>query len=165
MNEFTFSILFSIAIDYLPIQASVVPSEHIFSSSWETDTNKCNYINPALMEALQMLKFLYKKSCLNFTERLILDEWAFEEADTDMDLLSVLMEAQGKDSVKKLDNLFCLLAKDDEDDALDQNVTESSEGSDPEDEYWLNISLYLTIYYLFQTRLCWINFDDLHCTY
>lgn len=52
-----------------------------------------------------------------------------------MDLLSVLMEAQGKDSVKKLDNLFCLLAKDDEDDALDQNVTESSEGSDPEDEY------------------------------
>ncbi|KAG1817899.1 hypothetical protein EV424DRAFT_1347787 [Suillus variegatus] len=41
----------------------------------------------------------------------------------------------GKDSVKKLDNLFRLLAKDDEDDALAQNVIESSEGSNPENDW------------------------------
>ncbi|KAG1850754.1 hypothetical protein C8R48DRAFT_778102 [Suillus tomentosus] len=80
-------------MDYLPIQASAVLSECIFSSGGETDTNKRNRINPALMKALQMLKFCYKK------------------------------EAQGKDSIKKLDNLFCRLAKDDEDDALNQNVS------------------------------------------
>ncbi|KAG1869751.1 hypothetical protein C8R48DRAFT_670993 [Suillus tomentosus] len=52
----------------------------------------------------------------------------------------------GKDSVKKLDNLFCLLAKDDKDNALDQNVIESSEGSDPEDEYWTALDPLLMIY-------------------
>ncbi|KAG2046782.1 hypothetical protein BDR06DRAFT_898568, partial [Suillus hirtellus] len=74
INEFTFLILVSIAIDYLPIQASVIPSELIFSSSKETNTNKCNCINFVLMEALQMLEFFDKKSHLNFTEGLVLDE-------------------------------------------------------------------------------------------
>ena len=33
----------------------------------ETDTAKRNWISPVLMEALQLLKFLLKKECLNFT--------------------------------------------------------------------------------------------------
>ena len=53
-------------MDYLPIQASSVPCEHVFSSAGETDTKKRNRISPALMEALQMLKFLLKKKLLNF---------------------------------------------------------------------------------------------------
>lgn len=44
-------------MDYLPIQASAVPSEHIFSSSSQTDTPQRNRILPILMESLQMLKF------------------------------------------------------------------------------------------------------------
>lgn len=56
------------AMDYLPIQASSVPCERVFSSSAETDTKKRNHIGPVLMEALQMLKFSLKKSRLNFTE-------------------------------------------------------------------------------------------------
>ena len=54
-------------MDYLPIQASAVPCERVFSSSKETDTKKRNRINPMLMEALQMVKFILKKERLNFT--------------------------------------------------------------------------------------------------
>jgi hypothetical protein len=54
-------------MDYLPIQATSVPCEHVFSSAKETDTAKRNQIRPALMEALQLLKFSLKKEHLNFT--------------------------------------------------------------------------------------------------
>src|ERR1700678_3810100 len=53
VNEGSFPTLFAIAMDYLPIQASAVPCERIFSSSAETDTKKRNHISPLLMEALQ----------------------------------------------------------------------------------------------------------------
>ena len=43
-----------------------MPSERVFSSSAETDTKRRNRTNALLMEALQMLKFNYKKSQLNF---------------------------------------------------------------------------------------------------
>jgi hypothetical protein len=56
-----------ITMDYLPIQATSVPCEQVFSSVKETDTMKRNQISPVLMEALQLLKFLLKKECLNFT--------------------------------------------------------------------------------------------------
>ena len=63
------------AMDYLPIQATSVPCERVFSSSKETDTAKRNRIDPALMEALQLLKFLLKKERLNFV-----DGWSTSEA-------------------------------------------------------------------------------------
>lgn len=53
-------------MDYLPIQATSVPCERVFSSAKDTDTAKRNRISPALMEALQMLKYLLKKERLNF---------------------------------------------------------------------------------------------------
>ncbi|KAJ7689370.1 hypothetical protein B0H14DRAFT_2420755, partial [Mycena olivaceomarginata] len=49
--------IFLLFADYCPIQATSVPSEHVFSSSAETDTKRQNHISPILMEALQMLKF------------------------------------------------------------------------------------------------------------
>ncbi|KAJ7665572.1 hypothetical protein B0H14DRAFT_2251129, partial [Mycena olivaceomarginata] len=52
--------------DYAPIQATSVPSERVFSSLAETDTKCRNRTSAMLMEALQMLKFNYKKSRLNF---------------------------------------------------------------------------------------------------
>jgi hypothetical protein len=61
-------------MDYLPIQASAVPCERVFSSSAETDTKKRNRIRPELMEALQILKFALKKSRLDFTAHLELPE-------------------------------------------------------------------------------------------
>src|SRR6266404_7226706 len=57
-----------LAMDFLPIQASAVPCEHVFSSVKETDTRKCNQIHPMLMEALQTLKFSFKKDRLNFSD-------------------------------------------------------------------------------------------------
>ncbi|KIK15444.1 hypothetical protein PISMIDRAFT_40610, partial [Pisolithus microcarpus 441] len=58
--------LFLMAMDYLPMQGSAVPCEQIFSSSAKMDMKKWNCIKPVLMEALQMLKFFYKKSHLDF---------------------------------------------------------------------------------------------------
>jgi len=63
-------------MDYLPVQASAVPCERVFSSSSETCTKKRNRISPILVEALQMVKFSVKKERLNFTKG-----WASLEKD------------------------------------------------------------------------------------
>ncbi|KAI6098645.1 hypothetical protein EDD16DRAFT_1433173, partial [Pisolithus croceorrhizus] len=64
--------IFHIMMDYLPIQASSVPCECIFST-----TNKCwNCISPILMEVLQMLKFFLKKEHLDFSKG-----WAVSQKD------------------------------------------------------------------------------------
>jgi hypothetical protein len=51
-----------VAADYLPIQASAVPCERVFSELAETDTLRRNNIHPVLMEILQTLKFAIKQS-------------------------------------------------------------------------------------------------------
>jgi hypothetical protein len=56
------------AMDYLPIQAMPISYKHVFSSAKDTDTAKQNQISPALIEALQMLKYSLKKEHLNFME-------------------------------------------------------------------------------------------------
>ncbi|KIJ40148.1 hypothetical protein M422DRAFT_101714, partial [Sphaerobolus stellatus SS14] len=56
--------LFRMAMDYLPAQASSVPAERVFSSSAKTDTQRRNRLSPHLMEQLQMLKFMLRKSRL-----------------------------------------------------------------------------------------------------
>jgi len=80
------------AFDYLPIQASSVPCERVFSSSAETDTNKRNRIKPDLMEALQLLKHAYKKERLNFTQHLVTHK-------PDEDLIGESPELVGKDTL------------------------------------------------------------------
>ena len=55
-------------MDYLPIQASAVPSEQVFWSGGETMTKRHNCISLVLMEALQMVKFFLKKERLDFTK-------------------------------------------------------------------------------------------------
>jgi hypothetical protein len=64
------------AMDYLPVQATSVPCERVFSSAKDTATPKRNRISPILMEALQMLKFSLKKDRLDFTKG-----WETSEAD------------------------------------------------------------------------------------
>ena len=62
--------LFLAAMDYLPIQGSAVPCEHVFSSAKETMTVWWNCISCDLMEALQMLKYMINRGHgLNFTHR------------------------------------------------------------------------------------------------
>jgi hypothetical protein len=56
-------------MDILPIQASAVPCERVFSSGKETMAPRRNRISPELMEALQMLKFSIRQGRgLDFTE-------------------------------------------------------------------------------------------------
>lgn len=59
-------------MDILPIQASSVPCERVFSSGKETATPRRNRLSPHMMEALQMLKYSTKKrrDVLNFTSGL-----------------------------------------------------------------------------------------------
>jgi hypothetical protein len=63
-----FPAIYAVAMDYLPIQASAVPCERVFSSSGETCTKRRNRLQPVMVEALQMLKFALKKERLNFTK-------------------------------------------------------------------------------------------------
>jgi hypothetical protein len=55
-------------MDYLPIQGTSVPCEHVFSSAKEMDTNKQNRMSLLLMKALQLLKFSITKQHLNFMD-------------------------------------------------------------------------------------------------
>ncbi|KIJ18259.1 hypothetical protein PAXINDRAFT_71722, partial [Paxillus involutus ATCC 200175] len=80
--------IFAIALDHLPIQALAIPYEQIFSSSAETDTKERNQISPTLMEALQMLKYDFKKCRLNFTDRMKLDQCDLLEDEPDEPELS-----------------------------------------------------------------------------
>ncbi|KIK76283.1 hypothetical protein PAXRUDRAFT_170398 [Paxillus rubicundulus Ve08.2h10] len=92
MNEASYPTLLLMAMYYLPIQGSAVPCEHIFSSSVEMDTKKRNYIQLALMEALQILKSFYKKSHLNFSAGL-LKEKDLEEAGPEDPLTKLFMKS------------------------------------------------------------------------
>ena len=62
-------------MDILPIPASAVPCERIFSSAKETTTARRNRISSDLMEALQMLKFsIQHGNKLSFTDGLDWDD-------------------------------------------------------------------------------------------
>ena len=105
--------LYAITLDYLPIQASTVPCERVFSSSAEMDTKRRNRIHPVLMEALQMVKFSLKTDRLNFTEGLITLECDMVDNVSEVDLLGALV---GKDQAVGMDAIIAALGQDDEDD-------------------------------------------------
>jgi hypothetical protein len=107
---------FKISLDFLPIQASSVPSERVFLSSAETDTKKRNHINPELMEALQMLKFALKQSCLNFTKDWLMLKSMMQELEPEVgkDLLTDLLGHDSEDII----NQIILEMDDDEDDDM-----------------------------------------------
>jgi len=63
--------IFALAMDVLPIQASAVPCERVFSSAKETMAPRRSRIAPNLMEALQLLKFTLRNGgSLDFTSGL-----------------------------------------------------------------------------------------------
>jgi len=102
MQHSTLPTLFAMAMDYLPIQASAVPCERIFSSSAETDTKRRNRIGPLMMEALQMLKFHLKKSRLNFTEAWVTPENQMTNDEPDVNLLANLLKGEYRNDWDKI---------------------------------------------------------------
>jgi hAT family C-terminal dimerisation region len=63
-------------MDLMPVQATSVPSERIFSASKQTTTARRNRLGPKIMEAMQILKFEAKnqRKEVNFTKGLSLQE-------------------------------------------------------------------------------------------
>ncbi len=122
INKAEFPTLFGIALDYLPIQASSVPCEWVFSSAKETDTLKRNRIHPVLMEALQTLKFLLKKERFNFTggwQTALSEMKGKGNAGTTKDLLLHLLTRDRQATTDAL--LHALSDSDDEDDNDNDN--------------------------------------------
>lgn len=89
-NRNNYPTLYKIALDYLPVQASSVPCERVFSSSGDTDTTKRNRIDYNFFESLQILKYGFKKERLNFTRGLLVDP---------DDLTGISPELVGKDLI------------------------------------------------------------------
>src|SRR5713226_6344743 len=130
INKVEFPTLFGITLDYLPIQASSVPCERVFSSAKETDTLKCNHIHPVLMEALQTLKFSLKKEWFNFTggwQTALSEMKGKGNAGTTKDLLAHLLTRDCQATTNAL--LHALSDSDDEDD----NDDDDSDNSEFED--------------------------------
>jgi hypothetical protein len=51
----------------LAIPATSVPSERVFSSCAQTDTQYRNRLSPVLLEMLQVLKFNHRSGIMDFT--------------------------------------------------------------------------------------------------
>jgi hAT family C-terminal dimerisation region len=86
-NQHRYPTIFALAMDILPIQASAVPCERVFSSGKETMTARRNRISGELMEALQLLKFSIRQgrglnATLNFTSGL---DWDIQLEDLESD--------------------------------------------------------------------------------
>src|SRR5260370_40311081 len=93
-------------MDYLPIQASLVRCERVFSSSAEMDTKQRKCINPDLMEVLQVLKFQLKKERLDFMAGWSTEEKQMVDNNLEEDLLETLLEGSSDDwdsVMKKID--------------------------------------------------------------
>ncbi|KAL4242848.1 Ribonuclease H-like superfamily protein [Abortiporus biennis] len=61
VNDKNYPYLYRVALDVLPVQASAVSCERVFSSAKETDSLQRNKLSPALLEALQILKYRFRK--------------------------------------------------------------------------------------------------------
>jgi hypothetical protein len=74
-------------MDFLPVQASSVPCECVFSSSSETDTKKRNQLGADIMEALQILKYDLKQERLDFVKHWVtpVTDLALDNEDDDVD--------------------------------------------------------------------------------
>ena len=83
-NEKRWPTLYKLAMDLLPIQATLVPCERVFSASKEISTERRNCLKPNTIEAIQLLKFLAKHQTLNFTAGLSKDDEVVELEDMEV---------------------------------------------------------------------------------
>jgi hypothetical protein len=102
-NEYTFKLMFRVAMDVLPAQASAVPCERVFSSSKETCSLRRSRLSPTLLEVLQVLKFAYKQERLNFTDDLVAKEEDYQiEGPVTARVVEELMKAGKVDELGEL---------------------------------------------------------------
>jgi hypothetical protein len=130
-------------MDIIPIQASSVPCERVFSSGKETMTPRRSRISAHLMECLQILKFSIQKGrALKFTEGM---GWIEELIEFEhMAWTAPVGEAEAyrrslEDPEKDLENLEKDLKKDLEDlksetEEEPSNLEDDEEGDDDEED-------------------------------
>jgi hypothetical protein len=87
-----FPTLYKLTMDFLPIQASAVPCECVFSSSSDTFIKKRNRLSPYLMEVLQIVKFSLKKDQLHLTKG-----WAASQNNIEYHLMCVTGSSSHED--------------------------------------------------------------------
>jgi hypothetical protein len=92
-KQYTYPLLYHVALDVLPAQASAVPCERVFSSSKETDSLRRSNLSPIMMEVLQILKFIFRKDRLNFMEGLVSTEEELTLIDVDPSVIEELLSA------------------------------------------------------------------------
>ncbi|KAJ7894903.1 hypothetical protein B0H14DRAFT_2334233, partial [Mycena olivaceomarginata] len=102
--EFRFKTLFRLALDVLPAQASAVPCERVFSSSKETDVLRRGSLSPTVIEMLQILKFIYRKGRISFTEGWVATEEELTVIDVNPNVLEELLTTGKVDQLVKLLN-------------------------------------------------------------
>ncbi|KAJ2913342.1 hypothetical protein MD484_g7075, partial [Candolleomyces efflorescens] len=99
-------LVYRVALDVMPAQASAVPSERVFSSAKETDTLRRNGTSPLMMEVLQVSKFAFKSERLNFSNNWVAQEEELAEitaVDIDPKVLLHLLENR---ELQKLSDLI-----------------------------------------------------------
>ncbi|KAJ7440176.1 hypothetical protein FB451DRAFT_989599, partial [Mycena latifolia] len=99
-----FQYLFRVALDVLPVQASAVPCEQVFSSSKETDSLHRGSLSPRMMEMLQILKFIYRQGRINFCEDLVVTETELSVIDINPDVIEGLLAAGRTQELEELVN-------------------------------------------------------------
>ena len=81
-------------MDVLPVQASSVPCEHIFSSSKETNTLHWSQLSSKMMEMLQMLKFQFWSEQLDFNNNRVSLEGKLSIMDISPDVVEEMISEQ-----------------------------------------------------------------------
>ncbi|CAE6511697.1 unnamed protein product, partial [Rhizoctonia solani] len=78
VHQYTYPLLYHIAMNILPAQASSVSSERVFSSSKKTCTSKCSRLSAESMEYLQVLKHLLVRRRRTRGAAISQDDWVFD---------------------------------------------------------------------------------------
>lgn len=101
-NQGKYPLLWRLALDTLPMQASAVPCERVFSSSKETDALRRSSMSPLMMEMLQIMKFIYRSERLSFTDNLLSSEYELSILDIEPQVIDALMSEGKIDELVKL---------------------------------------------------------------
>ena len=93
-------ILYKVALDINPVQASAVPCELVFSSNKETGTDRRSNTSGSLTEVLQILKYLGWSRQLNFTSGLLATEEECTVIDVQPSTLTELLRTGDIEGLK-----------------------------------------------------------------
>ena len=99
--------MYHVALDVLPVQASSVPSEHVFSSNKETDTLCRNNLSPEMMEKLQILKFTFASERMDFNDKWVTTEEEISVPDVSSHCMEDLFATRQLNTLDLLLGLPC----------------------------------------------------------